>query len=56
MGDLKDMQKRIEEIREPHGPDVLGRDKPMPPTEPTQPFEDEDEEPIRNLPKGAAGY
>jgi hypothetical protein len=56
MSDLKGVRKRIEELKESHGPDIPGRNTPMPPKEPIQPIDDESEPPKPNLPKGSAGY
>jgi hypothetical protein len=56
MSDLKDVPKRIDELKESHGPDIPGRNIPLPPKEPVQPIEDEVGQPERILPKGPAGY
>ena len=56
MENLDDIRKRIEELQESHGPDVLGRQTPVPPKRPTQPVEDEEEQPRRDGPNGPAGY
>ncbi len=56
MSDLKDVQKKIDELKESHGPDIPGREIPMPLKEPIQPIENEGEQPERILPKGPAGY
>jgi hypothetical protein len=53
MSDLEDVRKRIAEIKEPHGPETPTS---MPPKTPTQPIEDEGEQPKPSLPKGSAGY
>ena len=56
MSDVEDVRNRIAEIKAPLGPDIPGRETPMPPKKPTQPIGDEGELPRPNLPKGTAGY